>query len=93
MLEDYYDVMGVDKNATQSQIKKKYKELVTKWHPDKCKKKKEYSNDFIEHRYKKIVDAYEVLSDPQKREEYDLTQYKKDETAAGSPDFHFSPAN
>lgn len=60
---NYYERLGLDKNATQEEIKKSYRKLVMKCHPDKFPGKEE---DF-----KKITEAYETLSDPDKRKEYD----------------------
>jgi molecular chaperone DnaJ len=61
-MENYYDILGVDKNATQEEIKKTFRELSKKHHPDK-------GGD--EEMFKKINGAYSVLSDPDKRKEYD----------------------
>lgn len=58
----YYDTLGVSKTATQDEIKKAYRKLAMKHHPDK-------GGD--EHRFKEISVAYDTLSDPQKRAEYD----------------------
>lgn len=61
---DYYKVLGLDKNATDDAIRKAYKTLAKKWHPDKN------PNDKGE-KIKQINEAYEVLSDPAKRQHYD----------------------
>jgi len=62
---DYYDILGVSKNASQEEIKRAYRKLALQWHPDKNK-----SPEATE-RFKEINEAYEVLSDPQKRQTYD----------------------
>jgi DnaJ family protein A protein 2 len=69
----YYDIIGVAKNATDTEIKKVYRKLAMKWHPDKSteKTKTEYTKKFQE-----ITEANEVLSDPEKRKVYD--QYGKE---------------
>ena len=67
MAEDYYQVLGVDKKATADEIKKAYRKLAVKWHPDKNPNNKAAS----EEKFKKISEAYAVLSDAKKREEYD----------------------
>lgn len=64
---DYYNVLGLQKNASQGDIKKSYHKLALKWHPDKNPRNKEEA----EKKFKEIVEAYEVLSDPQKRSLYD----------------------
>ena len=66
MAEDYYQVLGVDKKATADEIKKAYRKLAVKWHPDKNP-----NNKAAEEKFKKISEAYAVLSDPKKREQYD----------------------
>ncbi|KAF6210434.1 hypothetical protein GE061_013540 [Apolygus lucorum] len=65
MGKDFYKVLGVPKNATNEQIKKAYRSLALKFHPDKNKK------PGSEEKFKDIAEAYEVLSDLKKREVYD----------------------
>ena len=67
MAEDYYQVLGVDKKASADEIKKAYRKLAVKWHPDKNPTNKKAS----EEKFKKISEAYAVLSDPEKRQQYD----------------------
>ncbi|NXN79588.1 DNJB8 protein, partial [Bombycilla garrulus] len=64
---DYYNVLGVQKNASQEDIKKSYHKLALKWHPDKNPRNLQEA----EKKFKEIVEAYEILSDPQKRSLYD----------------------
>lgn len=66
MAEDYYQILGVNKKATADEIKKAYRKLAVKWHPDKNP-----NNKAAEEKFKKISEAYAVLSDSKKREEYD----------------------
>nr|QBK89148.1 MAG: DnaJ domain protein [Mimivirus LCMiAC02] len=66
-MNNYYDILGVDKNSTLTDIKKAYKSLVLKWHPDKNKTKKKLA----EQKFKEISTAYKVLSNIEKRKHYD----------------------
>ena len=63
---DYYEVLGVDKNATEDQIKKAYRTIAIKYHPDRNPGNKE-----AEEKFKEAAEAYDVLHDPKKREQYD----------------------
>ena len=63
---DYYEVLGVDKNATEDQIKKAYRTIAMKYHPDRNPGNKE-----AEEKFKEAAEAYDVLHDPQKRQQYD----------------------
>ncbi len=63
--KDYYSIMGVDKTATQDQIKRAYRKLARKYHPDVSKEPD------AEARIKEVNEAYEVLKDPEKRAAYD----------------------
>ncbi|WP_391592216.1 Molecular chaperone protein DnaJ [[Mycoplasma] cavipharyngis] len=62
---DYYEVLGISRNATDAEIKKAFRTLARKYHPDMNKEKG------AEDQFKQINEAYEVLSDPQKRKTYD----------------------
>ncbi|KAJ3670615.1 hypothetical protein LUZ60_008041 [Juncus effusus] len=64
---DYYKVLQVDKKASDDDLKKAYRKLAMKWHPDKNPNNKKDA----EAKFKQISEAYEVLSDPQKRQIYD----------------------
>lgn len=64
--KDYYDILGVDRNASQAEIKKAYRKKAMKFHPDRNKE-----NPEAERKFKEASEAYEVLHDKQKRQRYD----------------------
>lgn len=64
--KDYYKILGVEKNASQDEIKKAFRKLALKYHPDKTKGDKS-----AEEKFKEVNEANEVLSDPEKRKKYD----------------------
>lgn len=63
---DYYEVLGVKKDATEDEIKKAYRKLAIKYHPDRNP-----DNAEAEEKFKEAAEAYDVLHDPQKRQQYD----------------------
>ena len=63
---DYYEVLGLDKNASEDDIKKAYRKLAIKYHPDRNPGDKK-----AEEKFKEAAEAYDVLHDPQKRQQYD----------------------
>jgi curved DNA-binding protein len=63
---DYYKILGIDKKATEAEIKKAYRKLAVQYHPDKNPGNKE-----AEDKFKLINEAYEVIGDPKKRKQYD----------------------
>lgn len=83
--KDYYKILGVEKSATQDEIKKAYRKLAMKYHPDRNP-----GNKSAEEKFKEITEANEVLSDPDKRKKYDTLganwkQYQH--TGTGFDDF------
>ena len=66
MKEDFYDILGVSKSASDAEIKKAYRKMALKYHPDKNPGDKE-----AEEKFKKAAEAYEVLSNPEKKQRYD----------------------
>ena len=63
-MADYYEVLGVDRSASDDDIKKAYRKMSRKYHPD-------LAGPEFEEQYKEVNNAYEVLSDPEKRRMYD----------------------
>ena len=71
MGKNYYNTLGIDRHSTEEEIKKAYRKLALKYHPDKNKQ------PGAEERFKEIAEAYEVLSDPSKRATFD--RYREDQ--------------
>lgn len=67
MHKDYYQILGVNKNSSPDEIKKAYRKLAVQFHPDKNP-----GNQEAESRFKEVAEAYEILSDPNKKQKYDL---------------------
>lgn len=80
---DYYEVLGVQRHASAEDIKKAYRKLALKWHPDKNPENKEEA----ERKFKQVAEAYEVLSDAKKRDIYD--RYGKEGLNGGGGGIHF----
>lgn len=77
---DYYEILGVSKTASDDEIKKAYRQLAIKYHPDKNK-----GDKASEEKFKEATEAYEILRDPQKRKAYD--QFGKAGVNTGGPGF------
>jgi len=85
--KDYYEIMGVGRDAPADEIKRAYRRLARKYHPDVSKEKN------AEERFKEIGEAYEVLRDPEKRAAYDaLGARKPGEEFRPPPGWHFEHA-
>jgi DnaJ-class molecular chaperone len=85
---DYYDILGVSKDATQEEIKKAYRKQAVEWHPDKHEDK---DKEAAEKRFKEINEAYQVLSDSQKRSAYDQFGHQAFGPGASRGGFRGSP--
>ncbi|MGA2759682.1 MAG: molecular chaperone DnaJ [Candidatus Cybelea sp.] len=81
---DYYEILGVARDASGEEIKRAYRALARQHHPDVAEDKSK-----AEHRFKEINEAYEVLSDPNKRAQYDRFGVVGNGTSAGPGDFGF----
>ena len=81
--KDYYKILGVDRKASDKEIKKAYRKLARKYHPDVNN-----SDDETAKKFQEINEANEVLSDPEKRQEYDQfgSQWQSYQRAGGHPD-------
>ncbi|PIK61911.1 putative dnaJ protein-like 1-like [Apostichopus japonicus] len=77
MGRDFYSVLGISRDASEDEIKKAYRKMALKFHPDKNKSKE------AEEKFKDVSEAYEVLSDKKKKEIYD--QYGEDGLKGGVP--------
>jgi len=73
---NYYEILGVSRNASTAEIKKRYRELARRYHPDVAKDKAASARDFV-----RITEAYKTLVDPEKRSTYDLTLPKPAQAA------------
>ena len=81
--KDYYQTLGIEKNSSASEIKKAFRKLARKYHPDVAKDKAT-----AEEKFKQINEAYEVLSDPEKRKKYDTLGADWDNPNAGQRHAH-----
>ena len=82
--QDYYDILGVSKDASEKDIKRAYRRLAAKYHPDVN------HEPGAEEKFKKINEAYETLSDSQKRAQYDQYGHAAFDSMNGGAGFDFS---
>ena len=80
---DYYEVLGVDKNANDDELKKAYRKMAIKYHPDRQQGKSEAEKKEAEEKFKEAAEAYDVLSDPNKRARYDQFGFAGDQMGGG----------
>lgn len=69
--KDYYEILGVSRDVSEAELKKSYHKLALKYHPDRYAGKSEKEKKATEEKFKEINEAYSVLSDSQKRKNYD----------------------
>lgn len=80
---DYYEVLGVSKDASADEIKKAYRKLAVKYHPDKFENSSEDEKKAAEEKFKEAAEAYDVLSDVEKRQRYDRFGHAMDQQGFG----------
>ncbi len=80
---DYYEVLGVPRDAKTEDIKKAYKKLAVKYHPDRQQGKSEQEQKDAEEKFKEATEAYSVLSDDNKRQRYDQFGFAGDQMGGG----------
>jgi molecular chaperone DnaJ len=85
MKRDYYQVLGVSRDATEEELKKAYRKLALKYHPDKNPDDRRAA----EERFREIAEAYQVLCDPERRRLYDRFGHAAFEQGGGAPGFDF----
>ena len=83
---DYYEVLGVERNVSDGELKKAYRRLAMKYHPDRNP-----DDEAAERNFKEAKEAYEVLSDAQKRAAYDQFGHAGVDPSAGGGGFHGGP--
>lgn len=88
MTEDYYKILGLDKKCSEDDIKKAYRKNAILYHPDKNQDKNEKDKRNAELKFKKINEAYEILSDPKKRKQYDMMGHSGIHTDINGYNFH-----
>lgn len=89
MGKDYYSILGVPRDADANQLKKAYRQLAMRWHPDKNPNNVEEAQA----KFQEISEAYDVLNDPEKRRIYDQFGEEGLKRGGGGHEYHFSSSN
>lgn len=84
--KDYYEILGVNKQTSQGELKKAYRKLAMKWHPDKNK-----GDMQAEEAFKEVTEAYDILSNSEKRNKYDQYGHSAFSSMGGGPSPHGNP--
>lgn len=79
--KDYYELLGIKREASEDEIRKAYMKLAKKWHPDRHSSESEEEQKAATEKFKEISQAYSVLSDPEKRQHYDMYGDDDEETS------------
>ena len=85
--KDYYDLLGVEKTSSEAEIKKAYRKLAMKYHPDKFSNASDKEKKEAEDKFKEINEAYQVLSDADKKSKYDRFGHAAFENGGGGSGF------
>ena len=85
---DYYEVLGIDRNADDASIKKAYRKMAKKYHPDMNK-----DNPAAEEKFKEVTEAYNVLSDKEKKKLYDQFGHAAFEEGGGTGAGGYGPVS
>lgn len=85
-MKDYYDILGVSENATEEEINKAFKKLALKWHPDRWVNGTDEEKKTAEEKFKELSEAKDILTNPQKREQYDMQRNGPDLSGMGGFD-------
>lgn len=91
-MKDFYEVLGVNRDVTENDIKKAYRNLARQWHPDKFSTKSETEKKEAEEKFKEISEAYNTLSNSEKRRAYDMGGFNPFDDMGGFDPFSgFNP--